>query len=301
VKKIPLWSSRSLGGRLQHQFFYALVKLRLLCLARAFIYLVTLWYVLKPSVRRRSLPYLSRIFPHARRWQQFLNSYQLGLNFAFSLLDRTVARITGAVEQVASEEVLQHINQALAAQKGLILLSAHFGSVQSSMVMIKKLQRPLNICIYKDGQDVDLHYFENGQASINVIHADKPFGGSIEMLDALRRGEIVCFMGDRLLYANDPSLKSRFLGDAASFPYMPYALAGKTGAPAAILFMPRLGHSKFKLQLEALFSVSPTASKLPQNYQKVVDLFVGRLEKVVRQYPFQFFVFFDMWREPGHD
>lgn len=300
--KTPLWSSRSLGNRPQHNFFYLLVQLRLLWLARFFVYLVVLWYTAKPSVRERSKPYLRRMFPGSRRWRQFIHSYNLNLNFAFSLLDKTVVGITGEVHQINSVEPLATMQQVLAEGQGLILLTAHFGSMQSGMAELKNLNTTVNICLYKDNQDIDLHYFEHDNKNrMNIIYADQPFGGVVEMLAALQRGEIICFVGDRRLYASDPALSVKFLGDDALFPYMPYVLAAKTQCPVAVFFLPRMGHGVFELHLADIFKVAAVQKGDVQGYQQPLNLYVKYLEEIIKKFPYQFFTFFDMWSNESND
>jgi predicted LPLAT superfamily acyltransferase len=302
MKKIPLWSSRSLGGRLQHHFFYLLIHLRMLCLARAFIYIIVLWYTFNPNVRRRSGYYLKRIFPDAGWWRMFMHSYRLNLSFAFSLLDRSAAGISGYIYQTDSAEAAAAIQQVLNQRQGLVLITAHFGSMQSAMAELKNFNSVVNLCLYKDSQDIDLHYFEhNNKSQINIIYADQPFGGAVEMLAALTRGEIVCFAGDRRLYASDPALAASFLGGRAMFPYMPYALAAKVNCPVAIVFLPRIGHGKFKLHLADIFKVKLTAQNYIVPYQQAVNLFAKHLESIIQKFPYQFFVFFDMWSDETYD
>ena len=62
------WTSRSIGSRLQHLWFYGLIRLGGRRAAYLFLYPVVCWYMLlRPRLRReRTWPYLSRRFPERR-------------------------------------------------------------------------------------------------------------------------------------------------------------------------------------------------------------------------------------------
>jgi predicted LPLAT superfamily acyltransferase len=78
---------------------------------------------------------------------------------------------------------------------------------------------------------------------------------------------------------------------------MPYALAAKTQCPVAIIFLPRLGHGVFKLHLADIFKAK---SNDRQGCQQALNLYVKHLEDIVGKFPYQFFVFFDMWSNESH-
>jgi predicted LPLAT superfamily acyltransferase len=124
-------------------------------------------------------------------------------------------------------------------------------------------------------------------------------GGAIEMVSALKRGEVLCVMGDRVFGEARGVSSVDFLGAPAPFPTGPYKIAAATGAPIAVLFSVKTGRATYRMVLAGVLRVPEHAGRGAQGYRPFVESFVGLLEDCVREHPFQFFNFFDMWAVPG--
>ena len=75
------WSSRSLGSRFKHEFFYRLIRHVGPWAAYPLLYVVVFYYSLLPGVRRRSRPYLKRRFPQSGFFASWRQSFRLNLSF----------------------------------------------------------------------------------------------------------------------------------------------------------------------------------------------------------------------------
>ena len=83
----PAWNSRSIGSRLQHGIFYAIIRFLGRTPAYGLLFFVVLWYSLRPLTRSRSRPYLRRRFPEAGPFMRFVHRLRLNWNFGLTLVD----------------------------------------------------------------------------------------------------------------------------------------------------------------------------------------------------------------------
>lgn len=298
-----LWSSKSLASSFHHGVFRVLVRCRVLFLARALLAAVVGYYTLLPGTRARSRAYITRRFAQHTGFQGWLHTWRLYKTFGNILLERMVANVTGHFPLIDTPAHFQNFVAALQEGKGCIALSAHVGAWQTGAKELENLHVPLWLLLHRDPGDVDRQYFENTapqqdrpQAGhrAGVINAAGPFGGLVECAAALRRGEVVCVMGDRLLKPAEPSVETEFMGGRVRFPLSPYILASITGAPLVITFALHetagiRGHSRGVLHIPPGLRENPDAA-LP-----FVRTFVAELEHLVDDYPYQFFNFFNMW------
>ncbi len=298
------WSSRSVGSRLQHQSFHLLLRIGGLPAAYALLYLVVGWYTLfRPSVRRRASPYLSRRFPGRSFTGRLSDSYHHTLEFGKALVDRAAVGLlpSGTIKATLSER--QVLLDLLGEGRGLILLISHVGSWQAMLPALSLLKTPVNLLIQREEGDVDRHYFElRGEASpFRIIDPRGFLGGAIEMASALQRGEVLCIMGDRVFGEARGVLPVDFLGAAAPFPTGPYKIAAATGAPIAVLFSVKTGTATYQMVFAGVLRVPKDAGRAPQGYRPFLESYVRLLEGCVREHPFQFFNFYDMWAAAGED
>ncbi len=297
--RAPGWSSRSIGSRWQHGFFYSLIRLAGRRAAYGMLLFVVLYYVLfRPSARNRSRPYLERRFPGRNAVSRLWDSYRISLEVGKALVDRAVLGILGPGQFTvghAGEEVLARL---AGEGRGLILLTAHVGCWQAAMANLGLLQTPIHLVIRREEGDVDLHYFEHGSgaAPYRIIDPAGPLGGALDMLQVLKDGEVLCIMGDRAMGGDRSTVAVDFLGGAVQLPFTPYMLASATGAPVAVIFPYKSGPGSYALLLSKVIRVPENLGRAPEAYRPHAEEFVRALEDFVEAHPYQYFNFFDMWR-----
>ncbi len=305
------WSSRSIGGRSQHQFFYLLIRLGGRPLAYGFLRLVSLWYVLlRPSVRGRTYHYLRRRFPEAGRLELPRHSFRLSVCFGESLIDRAALGILGPrSSRTEFTKGRKRLVSLLRLDKGIILLGAHVGCWQAAMANVDFLRRPVNMLLRRDTADFDRHWFEHRrqESPFRIINPSGYLGGALEMLSVLRRGEVLCLMGDREMESGGDErnvVRVPFLGQEAVFPVSPYVLAAASGAPIAVLFSHKAPDGTHHLECPAILHVPPRdelpdAGRDAEVWRPWLLEYVSRLEDYCREHPYQFYNFHDMWRPPA--
>ncbi|HEY5996160.1 MAG TPA: lysophospholipid acyltransferase family protein [Candidatus Deferrimicrobiaceae bacterium] len=294
------WSSRSVGSPLQHRIFYALIRIGGRRPAYALLFLVAWYYALfRPSVRNRSRHYLSRRFPGRGALGRLRDDFRIAFELGTILVDRAVLGILGPGRFEVGLDGRERLQALLAEGHGLILVTAHVGCWQIGMSSLSTLGPPVGLLIHRDAGDVDRHFFEHGggPAPYAIIDPAGWLGGTLEMLQRLKRGEVLCIMGDRVMGGDGSAVAVDFLGSAVRLPFSPYKLASATGAPVAVIFPYRSGPGRYALQVADVIRVPGISGKSPESFHPFAEQFSDALERFVSKHPYQFFNFFNMWEK----
>jgi len=142
------WSSRSLGTRFGHKIFFAIIRIGGRRPAYFALYWVALYYVLcRPSVRRRSDPYLRHRFPGSGGLKRVLDCYRMFLQMGKILLDRTIVGMLGPEKMKVSIDGREKLLKLVEEGSGFILLLSHVGSWQVALSALHFLNVPVNLLL----------------------------------------------------------------------------------------------------------------------------------------------------------
>lgn len=295
------WSSRSLGTKWQHRFFYNMLKLFGIKPARIALLFVVAAYCLRPSIYRRSLFYLEHRFKHASFLARFVQVCRLYWQFGQVLLERAATGILGNVQIDISEKDKKCVQALIAKGKGVIFLNAHVGYWQMALSALS-FDVPVNLVHPRSTEDVDRHFFEHSKnknfPKINIINPNifkDSHSVLISMSAALLRGELLCIMGDRITETDRINVSAHFLGGEILLPGSVYLLAAKTGAPIVITFSYRTGVCKAH---NYIFRILELPQKLPKQAESIAPYaqeLANGMEDFCQKHPFQFFNFHNIW------
>ncbi|HVB24764.1 MAG TPA: lysophospholipid acyltransferase family protein [Ktedonobacteraceae bacterium] len=209
-------------------------------------------------------------------------------------LPATSAKTIVDTMQVEGEE---HLKEALAKGKGVILFSAHFGPFDylSQWIAIKGYDLTIPVENLKDQRMLDLMLSLRRSHGVHFL----PLGGSAPMrtmLQALRNNKIVLITADRAVQGE--RVEMPFFGDPAELPSGPAALATRTGATVVGAFGWRTYRANGKRPIEGTFS--PLSLALPveerTDMQSVMRGIVDRMEQHIAAHPEQWVVFAPIWK-----
>lgn len=256
------------------------------------------FFVTAPSTRRASQQFLTRALGRAATWRDTFTHLMV---FSTTLLDR-VYLLHGHSQQlsikVSNEAALQ---QAMAAGRGCLLLGSHLGSFEMlGVVGCMNEQLTINVVMHVDDDGTRLRQLiddANTSPPYKVIPLGRP-GSMLRVKECLERGEIVGILADRV-YAEEATQRLSFLGHPARFSLGPTRLARITGAPAVAVFGLFGGGRQYEIVFEALVQ-NEAASPAMTADGAVADAgllaYVDCLERHARQWPYNWFNFFDYWR-----
>jgi predicted LPLAT superfamily acyltransferase len=293
------WTSRSIGSSFQHHFFYFMIRVGGRRLAYFFLYFIVAYYILfRSAIRRRCSFYLAHRFPESSVTRRIIDNYKLSLSFGKVLIDRAIIGILGSEKISVTFEQKETLKKLVSDGKGVIFLMAHVGCWQVALSALNYLKIPVNMVLRREEGDIDRHYFEHHASSgipFGIIDPDGFLGGTLEMINCLKRGEVMCIMGDRVFGNLKNTLSFDFLGEKASFPFSAFKVASATGAPVVVLLTYKKKADTFGLELANIMHISENLGRTGENYRPYVNEFVKILERYTEVHPFQFFNFYDMW------
>jgi predicted LPLAT superfamily acyltransferase len=268
-------------------------------LARLFLYPICLYFLASSAVATRcSRQYLARVLGRRPRLADVFRHY---LTFAACLLDR-VYLLNDQIDcfdiRIHGEDIVRDIERR---GGGCMLFGAHLGSFEAARAVGRR-RRDLPISL--------LMYEENAQktraalAAINPRLETEVIGlGRLESIittaERLRSGHFVGLLADRNVDGKD-LVDYSFLGTPASFPQGPFRMAMLLQRPVVMMVGLYRGGRRYEVFFETLTEASDTR---PPDSEAWLDAtmrrYVERLEHYCRAAPFNWFNFFDFWRDFG--
>ena len=205
----------------------------------------------------------------------------------FADLLSTNRRETEADGLLAAVEGEAHIDAALAAGRGLIFLTAHFGNWElAGRLVMRRFGRPTHVLVAAE-PDPGVEAFLRGAGQLRFVTRGHPVAG-VTLLAALRRNEVVAMQGDRGLGTRG-DLAVDFFGAPAAFPLGPFVLARAAGAPLVPAFCVLRDDRRYAITVGAPIHVTPDREAA------ALRAWVRVLETQVASHPEQWFNFFDVW------
>ena len=164
---------------------------------------------------------------------------------------------------------------------------------------LKRLNRTVHIVMRpEDNQAVQKSLQLDGKKdNIKIINPSaENLGGIIEIMNALKGGEIVAISGDRSYEADVVPVK--FLGNTAFLPYSAFKIAAGIECPIAVLLTYNKKQTDYTVDLSNMLFPKYTGKdgKLEQ-LKAWVQGYANILEAFVKEYPYECFLFCDIWKK----
>lgn len=287
--RFALWLIRSVGrygGR---------------AVGRAFLYPITLYFLLRRGPERRaSRAWLSRA---SGRPASLVGVARHIHAFASTILDR-IFLLSGELHRFdIAIEGLPALDAQLAKGRGVLLFGSHLGSFEVLRVLAgTRPEMGLRVVLDKGHNPAITQLLDalNPRVAATVIDAGRP-GTDILLAieEALAQGQVVALLVDRP-QPGEPSEPVPFLGSPAPFPLAPWQVAAVLGAPVVLAFGLYRGGNRYDLRFEP-FSDGETVPR-PGRRAHVASLigrYAARLEDLARQFPYNWFNFYDYWEGTG--
>lgn len=299
VTQLPEWRTRRERGSIGLLRFMAFVSLRLgRRISRVVLYAIaTYFFLFAPAARRYSKQYLRMALGHAPtlrdRFRQMLYFSTTIHDRVFLLNDQQqLFDITTEGEQLMFDQV--------ATGRGAVIMGAHMGSFE----VLRSLGRR------RAGLQVAMAMYEQNARKINAamavinpkIQADiVPLGRIDAMLRIAERldgGQSIGFLSDRVL-GDEPTLPVTVLGERAHIPTGPMRAAAILKRPVIFMVGLHRGGNRYHVVFELLadFSrVTPKSRELA--VRTALDRYAQLLDRHCRNDPYNWFNFYDFWRDP---
>jgi predicted LPLAT superfamily acyltransferase len=233
-----------------------------------------------------------------RRMKSFFCIYKNYYRFGQILLDK-IAMLAGFQQKFTFDfEGEEYLRQM---QDGGLLVSAHVGNWEIAGQMLHRLEKHINIILFDAEHQKIKGYLSDvmKSRSVNFIVIRDDFSHLLEIKEALARKEIIAMHGDRFIEGNK-TLNIKFLGKPAAFPVGPVNMAAKFRVPVSFVFAVKETASHYHFYATPLHHVAFTTNlkQREENFRKVMEVYVGKFEEILRKYPTQWFNYYDFWKLP---
>jgi phosphatidylinositol dimannoside acyltransferase len=243
--------------------------------------------------RRGVMRNLTAIIPGSHALTNFFRTYRVFWNFAWTIADNVRFKET-RVHPDWEFAGMEYFNQLQSHPGGAIILTAHMGNYDLGAHLFAETSDRKIVMVRAPETDPETRKYEEElhsrtAADLKVDFSTRAGELALDLLDALRRGEIVAIQGDRVT-PGIATIPATLFGKRTYFPAGPFALAMSARVPIHPLFIFRLGRRRYRLVAGAPFNVVRTADR-GEAFAKGIDAWTRELEGVLRAAWFQWFAF----------
>lgn len=295
------WEGRSRGTALGHLVFFWVLRAVGRWPAYVLLFPVSFYFLFaaRPAVRA-SCEFLERVCGPTGNLGVLWRTYKHFLVFSQTLLDKAIGQVWGgkAFDWVSEggDKVIASVEPG---KRGALFLSAHVGNYELGGALYSYGDIPINVVMVDTEAEAirTVHErFAKEPFPLKIIVTNKSAFPSLQILSALRSGELVALAGDRVI--DNHWVWCDFLGKKAPFPTGPFMMAAAAKVPVILTFGFKTGPKSYHFLAE-----EPRAVDLPRRGRaealaKHARWYAQRLEHYARRYPYQWFNYYDFWAEP---
>jgi KDO2-lipid IV(A) lauroyltransferase len=195
---------------------------------------------------------------------------------------------SGLWRHVATRAGQEPTLNALAGGRGCVSLTAHLGNWELGGRLLATLGRPVHVVMApEEDPAVGALLARGSRPGLRFVRLTSPTVG-VELVAALRRGEIVAFQFDRARGGRGDAAVP-FFGVPVAFPLGPFMMAAAAGAPVVPAFCVLQADGSYRLHVEPALAVARGGEV------DALAAAVTTLERYVRMHWDQWFNFYDVW------
>lgn len=282
------WSGKTKGNVLGYRIFITTIKIFGVSGGYFILEFVSFYFYLFLSTQRRVLTdfYANRVGLPKSKIQKTIrrNFIQLGQ----SIIDKIAFSVNKGDKITYQESGEEYLRNLTANKQGAFLISAHIGNWDVAGNLLNGLGANVSVVMYQNEYEniQALLESQNHTPKFNIIPIANDLSHLIKIYTAIKRGDLVCMHADRYLEGANTELID-FLGKPAKFPLGPFKLIEKMKVPYSFVFA--LKEEKYNY----FFSASKPSLQSKKTARKIAEEFVTLLEQKVKDYPEQWFNYYD--------
>ena len=289
------WAGTTYGNAWMHKWLIRMLRhidVRILYLFVA-IFVIPVCLVLNPS-RGIAYRYFRRRIGYGRlksAWKTYVNHCLFG-----QVVVDKFAMYAGKKFDVEVENYNEFLERASRKEEGFVQLSAHIGSYEIAGYTLAVEGKSFNALVFA-GEKASVMQNRNkmfADTNINMIAIQPDMSHLFEIDKALTDGGIVSMPADRI-NGSQKCIEHVFLGAKAKFPLGPFSVATMRGLDVLAVNVMKNSLLGYKIYVTPL-AYDKEASRQEQ-IRQLSSAYVAELEKRVRQYPTQWYNYFEFWQE----
>lgn len=221
-------------------------------------------------------------------WATFVNHCLFGT----VVIDR-FAMFAGKQFRV-SIEGFEHFQELTTRDEGFVILSSHMGCYEVAGYSLTSADKTFNALVYGGEKETVMEGRQArfGHNNIRMIPVSPDMSHLFLINEALSNNEIVSMPADRII-GSPKSVQVDVLGAKAHLPQGPFSVATMRELDVLAVSVMKTSAKGYRVYVTPLH-YDKTASRKDQ-IQQLADSYAHELEFRLRQYPEQWYNFFDFW------
>lgn len=200
---------------------------------------------------------------------------------------RSKSRSRNEVLESIEVEGLEHIDQALADGKGVVLITGHFGNWERMANWYTVKGYPLTV-VARDANDPNMNVLVTELREAAGLEVISRGDAARAVLSGLRKNRVIGILPDQ----NSEEIFVPFFGKLCGTVTGPAVLSHRAKAPVITTFCHRVGPGKYKLVIsEPLAAVEGF-----EHTEGMTRAINNALEAAIRQHPNQYLWLHDRWK-----
>ncbi len=263
------------------------------------IWFWTLFFFFFAGPARRALvANLAVVLPGSGLLTNYLRAWLTMRNFAWTIAEGS--HFKQHKSHFASELEGAEFLDRLGAASGAIVLTAHMGSYDlGAALFAEKFQREIHMVRAPESdqltaQHLDQSLAQTGAGAVRVDYNTPSNLLSLDLLSALRSGEIVSIQGDRVT-GNLACTTAKLFGRDAAFPIGPFILGQVSHCEIFPLFIARMGCRRYKIITGAPFACPRSGRSRDEDTAEALQKWCAILEDVIARHWDQWYAFVPMF------
>ena len=278
----------------RHYLDWAIVNLPFYFYPVCVFFCTFFFFFFAAPARRAIVANLSVILPASSRAMNHLRAFRTLYNFAWTISEAAIYRINK--EEFSYEIIGAERLEQLGAAGGAIVLTAHMGNYDlGAALFAEKFHREIRVVRAPEPDQESARHLQASleQAGEGAVKVDYNTAGallSVDLLKALRDGEIVSIQGDRV-EGDVAQTKARLFDTEVYLPNGPFVLSFVAGVPIYPLFIARSGCRSYQVIVSEPIHLRRESGNREEEIAKGLAQWGAVLEEIIGQRWDQWFAF----------
>ena len=188
----------------------------------------------------------------------------------------------------------EYFQQLELETKGFVILSSHIGCYEVAGYSLISKSKRFNALVFGGEKATVMKGRQEAlsEHNIRMIPVREDMSHLFIVNEALSNNEIMSMPADRIV-GSAKVVKVNFFGETASLPAGPFSVTTMNGFDALAVNVMKISAKRYKVYVSKLIYDKQAPRK--QQMQQLANCYVEELERRVRQYPSQWFNFYDFW------
>lgn len=294
---MPDWEGQSRGTVLGYRIFIFILKYIHIRVAYFVVWFVALYYYL--SVKKNDIRFFFKEVLQYKHLKSEISIFRNFLVFGKVLIDKIVILAGFSGKFTFDFEGEEFLHQMANEGKGGIILGGHAGNWEIAGHLLKRINRSVHIVMY-DGERSNIKEIleeVTGKRSFDIITIkDDDLSHIFQISEVLKKGDLIAMHGDRFREGSR-TYTCKFFNRNAKFPLGPYYIAAQFKVPVS--FVSTMKETNSHYHFYATSPIHILSGKRKDKEEQIINasvLYAKELEKKVRQYPLQWFNFYNFWK-----